>query len=241
MVQRVEVMPPTERRRRYTDEEKARIVEKACAPGSSISAVSREMGVSTSLIFTWRRDLQGLQRAKPDDSAIIAAMREIRDEVERTRRDHGTIRAPLSASVKERLTAVMQAGVSKATVRAHTGVSTKALIRLCPSRRHGTSAGRKAKTAVSAPAGASVPAPVLVPVSLPPPAAIPLVVPFAPPVSSPPAIRELSIVSAPPARPRADVDARVSIKLGKLVSFDLPVDALSAELLRALVEAGGKR
>ena len=43
------------RRRRFTAEEKRRLVAEASEPGSSISLVARRNGVSSSLLFGWRR------------------------------------------------------------------------------------------------------------------------------------------------------------------------------------------
>ena len=53
----VEVISPARpgRRRRYTAEEKRRIVEETKVPGQSVSAVSRRFGVSPSQLFKWRR------------------------------------------------------------------------------------------------------------------------------------------------------------------------------------------
>lgn len=53
----VEVIPPSKpgRRRRFTAEEKRKMVEEASAPGQSISAVARRYGLSPSLLFRWRR------------------------------------------------------------------------------------------------------------------------------------------------------------------------------------------
>jgi transposase len=53
----VEVIEPARpgRRRRYTAEEKRRIVEETTVPGQSVSAVSRRHGVSPSQLFKWRR------------------------------------------------------------------------------------------------------------------------------------------------------------------------------------------
>ena len=53
----VEVISPAKpgRRRRFTAEEKRRIVEETTVPGQSVSAVSRRYGVSSSLVFKWRR------------------------------------------------------------------------------------------------------------------------------------------------------------------------------------------
>jgi len=45
-----------ERRRRWSAEEKARIVEETLVvPGANVSAVARRHGVSRGLLFTWRR------------------------------------------------------------------------------------------------------------------------------------------------------------------------------------------
>jgi transposase len=47
--------PQLGRRRRYTAEKKRRLVTEACEPGSSISLVARRNGISSSLLFRWRR------------------------------------------------------------------------------------------------------------------------------------------------------------------------------------------
>jgi transposase len=52
---RVEIITRPERRRRWSDEEKLELVAEACRPGSSVSQVARERGVSASQLFGWRR------------------------------------------------------------------------------------------------------------------------------------------------------------------------------------------
>ena len=44
-----------ERRRRWSRDEKARMVEETLAPGAVVSEVARRHGVAQSLLFTWRR------------------------------------------------------------------------------------------------------------------------------------------------------------------------------------------
>jgi transposase len=44
-----------ERRRRWSAEAKARLVEETLVPGAVVSEVARRHGVSQSLLFTWRR------------------------------------------------------------------------------------------------------------------------------------------------------------------------------------------
>lgn len=52
---KVEVLTGVERRRRWSAEEKARIVEETLVSGANVSAVARRHGVSRGLLFTWRR------------------------------------------------------------------------------------------------------------------------------------------------------------------------------------------
>jgi len=44
-----------ERRRRWSKDEKARIIEETLAPGAVVSEVARRHGVAQGLLFTWRR------------------------------------------------------------------------------------------------------------------------------------------------------------------------------------------
>lgn len=46
---------PMCRRRRWSDEFKARAVAAALTPGANISAIAREMGISPPQLFGWRR------------------------------------------------------------------------------------------------------------------------------------------------------------------------------------------
>jgi transposase len=58
------------RRRRFSAEEKARLLAESEAPGSSVSLVARKYGVSSSLLFRWRQhrdagSLTGLKAGEP--------------------------------------------------------------------------------------------------------------------------------------------------------------------------------
>jgi transposase len=53
----ISVLTGPERRRRWSDDERCRIVAQAFAPGSCVAQVAREHDVSTGLIYTWRRRL----------------------------------------------------------------------------------------------------------------------------------------------------------------------------------------
>jgi len=62
---RVEVLDGVERRRRWSREDKARIVEETLAPGAKVSEVARRHGISGSLVFTWRRQSRANQEGAP--------------------------------------------------------------------------------------------------------------------------------------------------------------------------------
>jgi transposase len=52
---RVEVLGGVERRRRWSRDDKMRIIEETLAPGAVVTEIARRHGISTSLVFTWRR------------------------------------------------------------------------------------------------------------------------------------------------------------------------------------------
>jgi transposase-like protein len=49
--------PPVRRRRNYSDADKKRIIEEASRENASVSGVARKYGVSTGLMFRWRKQL----------------------------------------------------------------------------------------------------------------------------------------------------------------------------------------
>lgn len=55
--ERVEVRVRRERRRRWTEEDKRRIVSEMLAPGAVALRVAERHEISTGLLFTWRRQL----------------------------------------------------------------------------------------------------------------------------------------------------------------------------------------
>jgi transposase len=55
---RLEVITGVGRRRRWTDEEKARIVAESLDPATTASTVARRYGLHASQLFTWRQQLQ---------------------------------------------------------------------------------------------------------------------------------------------------------------------------------------
>lgn len=53
--ERVEVITSIQRRRRWTTEEKMRIVDETYLPGNTVSIIARRHGISANQLFTWRR------------------------------------------------------------------------------------------------------------------------------------------------------------------------------------------
>ena len=52
---RVEVLDRVERRRRWSHDDKMRMIEETLAPGAVVTEIARQNGIATSLLFTWRR------------------------------------------------------------------------------------------------------------------------------------------------------------------------------------------
>ena len=74
-VERVEIITGPQRRRRYTAEEKVRLVEETARPGMTVSYVARLHGVSPSLLFGWRRRMAegGLEAVRADEDVVPAS------------------------------------------------------------------------------------------------------------------------------------------------------------------------
>jgi len=54
-VRRMEVITGAGGRRRWSDDDKARIVEETLAPGAVVSLIARRHGLSPQQVFAWRR------------------------------------------------------------------------------------------------------------------------------------------------------------------------------------------
>lgn len=60
---RVEVLVRADRRRSWTPEQKCQIVSESLEPGITPSDVARRHGIGTGQLYTWRRQMVGVQRA----------------------------------------------------------------------------------------------------------------------------------------------------------------------------------
>jgi transposase len=71
---RVEVITSVQRRRRWTPEEKIRMVEETYLPGNSVSLVARQHGIASNQLFTWRRLMaQGALAAATAGEEVVPA------------------------------------------------------------------------------------------------------------------------------------------------------------------------
>ncbi|MEG3091875.1 transposase, partial [Sphingomonas sp. PB1R3] len=69
-----EVLSGVQRRRRWTPEEKVRIVEETYLPGMSVSLVARRHGIGAGQLFTWRRLMaQGALTAAGAGEEVVPA------------------------------------------------------------------------------------------------------------------------------------------------------------------------
>ncbi len=59
-VHRLEVISGTGRRRQFTEDFKARVVEETLVPGAVVSDVARQHGLTPQQVFTWRRQARQL-------------------------------------------------------------------------------------------------------------------------------------------------------------------------------------
>ena len=100
---KAEILTGPERRRRWSVEEKARIVGETLAPGAEVAAIARRHGVSRSLVYGWRRELrQGSAGAPvlPDLVPVVVTAKEGATSPEPRRQPAGVIEITLGGGVR---------------------------------------------------------------------------------------------------------------------------------------------
>src|ERR1700733_741081 len=86
---RIEVLGGLERRRRWSQDDKARIVEETLAPGAKVTEGAPHNGVAASVVFTWRRQARTAERVVPCFAPVqIAAAVETGAENSKHRSEH---------------------------------------------------------------------------------------------------------------------------------------------------------
>ena len=89
-IERVEIITGIQRRRRYTADEKVRLVEQTMQPGMTVFAVARLHGLISfgaqppSLLFQWRRRMSegGHEAVRADEEVVpVSRVRELENKV----------------------------------------------------------------------------------------------------------------------------------------------------------------
>ncbi len=100
---KAEILTGPERRRRWSLEEKARIVSETMAAGTQVSEIARRHGVSRSLIYGWRRELRrgrGPEPVLPDLVPVIVSAAEGRTAAEPREQRAGVIEIVLAGGTR---------------------------------------------------------------------------------------------------------------------------------------------
>ncbi|OWK25366.1 transposase [Rhizobium yanglingense] len=120
--QLVEVITSVERRRRWSREEKERLVAATFEPGASVSEIARSAGIHSGQLFRWRKEL--CQVSAPSVSQFIpvevVATLPAPDAVET---------APPARSRKKTSLVTIELGRSR-RIRVESDIDTEALVRI---------------------------------------------------------------------------------------------------------------
>src|SRR5436305_13489182 len=73
-VRRLEVITGTGRRRHYSEDFKAGIVEETLVPGAVVSEVARRNGLTPQQVFTWRRQARQPMVSKAEAPKFVPAV-----------------------------------------------------------------------------------------------------------------------------------------------------------------------
>src|SRR5258708_40368532 len=96
-VRRLEVFTGASRRRRWSDEDEARIVAEIVASGDSVCAVARRHGLSPQQLFGWRRQLReaAARHSEAEELQFVPAVVDVIAQAPALRRQR---KAPLCKS-----------------------------------------------------------------------------------------------------------------------------------------------
>jgi transposase len=93
-VRRLEVFTGAGRRRKWNDEDKARIVAEIVASGDSVCAVARRHGLSPQQLFGWRRQLResAARHSEAEELRFVPALVDVVGSAPAVRRRHKALR-----------------------------------------------------------------------------------------------------------------------------------------------------
>lgn len=95
---RVEVLGGVERRRRWSQDDKVRIVEETLAPGAKVTEVARRNGVAASVVFTWRRQARTVQKVGPYFVPMEIAAAETGEQTVKVEPEDGSRARPVAVA-----------------------------------------------------------------------------------------------------------------------------------------------
>lgn len=100
-VRRLEVFTGAGRRRKWSDEDKARIVAETVAGGESVCAVARRHGLSPQQLFGWRRQLReaAAQHSEAEELQFVPAVVDVDASAPALRRQRKVPRCKSEADV----------------------------------------------------------------------------------------------------------------------------------------------
>ncbi|WP_456849024.1 IS66-like element accessory protein TnpA [Bradyrhizobium sp. USDA 4504] len=86
-----------ERRRRWSQDDKAWIVEETLVPGAKVTEVAHRNGVAASLVFTWRRQARTLEQVVPSFAPVQIVATEVEETPKLLPGGDGRVRSVASA------------------------------------------------------------------------------------------------------------------------------------------------
>jgi transposase len=96
----IEVITSVQRRRRWSAEEKERLVAASLEPGTGVSAVARQAGIHPSQLYGWRRQLCARSQPAADFAAVRIAAEPARNGMPTP----GTIEVEFANGARVRIT-----------------------------------------------------------------------------------------------------------------------------------------
>ena len=99
---RLEVITGTGRRRWFSKDDKARIVEETLVPGAVVSEIARRHGLTPQQVFTWRRQARQLRTTKADEPQFVPAVVDAMAPVAVAGHERKTVRRKAKPDVRAR-------------------------------------------------------------------------------------------------------------------------------------------
>jgi transposase len=120
-VRRLEVITGTGRRRRFSEDDKARIVEETLVAGAVVSEVARRHGLTPQQVFTWRRQARRLAVR----SAVAVEAQFVPAVVEASLPERAAQRGRKRSRRVDRTSGIIEVEIEGVTVRVGRGAEAK--------------------------------------------------------------------------------------------------------------------